>query len=200
MIITYSRSDTLGQALDPEAPALDLSRTETTCTASTYDVDGTHWMCTRAPHPGDDRHQAAQSLPGQSVPVVGLEWEYQYSVGEDTGGDVDEAAPVHSITVTVSFPDRAGGVDLENIRSSILDLFWEGDTDNVQLVASAAHDTAQTRDVLAELVGLAERGRADFEHQAGYGDYTAADVDAARVRWYQVQQLAAELTRHVPEG
>ncbi|ROQ30863.1 hypothetical protein EDF46_3371 [Frondihabitans sp. PhB188] len=41
MIITYSRSDTLGQAPDPEAPALDLSRTETTCTASTYDVDGT---------------------------------------------------------------------------------------------------------------------------------------------------------------
>jgi hypothetical protein len=200
MIITYSRPDTIGQDLDPEAPALNLSRTETTCTASTYDVDGTHWMCTRAPHPGDNRHQAAQAVPGQSVPVVGLEWEYQYSLGEDTGGDVDEAAPVQSITVTVSFPARATGVDLEKIRFAVLDLFWEGDADDVQLVASTAHDTARTRAAVAELVDLAKRRREDFEHQAGYGDYTAADINAARARWYGVQQLAAGLTRHVPQG
>ncbi|ROQ36810.1 hypothetical protein EDF46_3363 [Frondihabitans sp. PhB188] len=143
MIITYSRSDTLGQAIDPEAPALDLSPTETTCTASTYDVDGTHWMCTRAPHPGEDRHQATQALPGQSLPVVGLEWEYQYSLGEDTGGDVDESAPVHSITVTVSFPDRAIGVDVEKIRSAVPDLFWEGDADDVQVDLELIRLTAQ---------------------------------------------------------
>jgi hypothetical protein len=200
VIITYSRPDALGKALDPEAPALDPSRTETTCGASTYDVDGFSWSCTRAPHPGDDRHQGVRALPGQSTPVVGLEWEYQYSLGEDTGGDVDEAAPVHSITVTVSFPDRAIGVDVEKIRSSILDLFWEGDADDVQLVASTAHDTSQTRAAVAELVDLAQRGHEDFEHQAGYGDYTAADVDAARARWYAVQQFMAELSRHIPEG
>jgi len=200
MIITYSRPDTLGQALDPEAPALGLSRTETTCPASTYDVDGTHWMCTRAPHPGNDRHQAALGLPGQSVPVIGLEWEYQYSLGGNSGGDVDEAAPVQSLTVTVSFPDRAIGVDVEKIRSAVLDLLWEGDADDVQLVASTAHDIAQTRDAMAELVDLAQRGREDFEHQAAYGDYTAADVDAARARWHGVQQLTAELTRHIPQG
>lgn len=200
MIITYSRPGTIGQAIDPEAPALDLSNTGTTCSASTYDVARFSWSCTRAPHPGDDRHQGARALPGLSTPVVGLEWEYQYSSGEDAGGDVDEAAPVHSITVTVSFPDRAIGVDLEKIRSSVLDLFWEGDADDVQLVASSAHDTAQTRGALAELVDLAQRGHEDFEHQAGYGDYTAADVAAARTRWYQVQQLTAELTRHVPQA
>jgi hypothetical protein len=200
MIITYSRPDTLGQTLDPEAPALDLSNTETSCTVSTYDVDGTHWMCTRAPHPGNDRHQAAQAIPGQSTPLVGLEWEYQYSLGEDTGGGVDEAAPVHSVTVTVSFPHRAGGVDVEEIRSAVLDLFWEGDQEDVQLVASTAHDTEQTRDAVAELVALAERGREDFEHQAEYGDYTAADIDAARARLHGVQQFTAELTRHVPES
>ncbi|AMM22790.1 hypothetical protein AX769_21885 (plasmid) [Frondihabitans sp. PAMC 28766] len=75
MIITYSRPDTIGQALDPDAPALDLSNTGSTCGASTYDVDGFSWNCTRPPHPGDDRHQGARALPGQSTPVVGLEWE-----------------------------------------------------------------------------------------------------------------------------
>lgn len=35
MIITYSRPDTIGQDLDPEAPALDLSSTGATCGAST---------------------------------------------------------------------------------------------------------------------------------------------------------------------
>ena len=200
MIITYSRPDTLGQALDPEAPALDLSSTETTCTASTYDVDGTHWMCTRAPHQGDDRHQGARAVPGRTVPVIGLVWEYQYSFGGVAGGEADEAATVQSITVTVSFPARAIGVDVDKIGSAVLDLFWEGDADDVQLVASTAHDTAQTRDAVAELVDLAQRGHEDFEHQAGYGDYTAADVNEARARWYRVQQLTAELTRHVPQS
>ncbi|ARC58290.1 hypothetical protein AS850_14490 [Frondihabitans sp. 762G35] len=196
MILTYSRPDTLGQDLDPEALTLDLSSTGTTCSGSTYDVDGFSWSCTRAPHPGDDRHQGARALPCQDAPVVGLEWEYQYSLGKDTGGDLDEAAPVHSITVTVSFPDRAGGVDLEKIRCAVLDLFWEGDADDVQLVASTAH----TREAVAELVDLAQRGQEDFKHQAGYGDYTAADVDAARTRWHAVQQLTAEVTRHIPQS
>ncbi|ROQ30864.1 hypothetical protein EDF46_3372 [Frondihabitans sp. PhB188] len=50
---------------------------------------------------------------------------------------------MHSVTVTVSFPDRAGGVDLENIRSSILDLFWEGDADDVQVDLELIRLTAQ---------------------------------------------------------
>lgn len=200
MIINYQRPDTMAEGIDPEAPALDLSSTGKTCSASTYDVDGFSWNCTRAPHPGDDRHQGARALPGHGTPVVGLEWEYQYSLGEDTGGDVDEAAPVQSVTVTVSFPARAIGVDVEKISSAVLDLFWEGDADDVQIVASTAHDTAQTRDAVAELVDLAKRGHKDFEHQAGYGDYTAGDVDAARARWYAVQQFMAELARHVPES
>ncbi|AMM22791.1 hypothetical protein AX769_21890 (plasmid) [Frondihabitans sp. PAMC 28766] len=107
---------------------------------------------------------------------------------------------MHSITVTASFPERAIGVDLEKIRSAVLDLFWEGDADDVQLVASTAHNTAQTRAAVAELVDLAQRGHEDFEHQAGYGDYSPTDVDAARARWYAVQQLTAALTRHVPQA
>ncbi|ROQ30263.1 hypothetical protein EDF46_3576 [Frondihabitans sp. PhB188] len=200
MIISYQRPDTIGQGIDPEAPALDLSSSATTCGATTYDVAGVEWSCTRAPHPGQDTHQAAQAVTGQPVPVVGLAWGHQYATGENTGGEADEAAPVHSVTVTVSFPARAIGVDVEKIRSAVLDLFWEGDADDVQLVASTAHDVAETRAAVAELVDLAQRGHEDFEHQAGYGDYTAADGDAAHARWYAVQQLTAELTRHIPEG
>jgi hypothetical protein len=70
----------------------------------------------------------------------------------------------------------------------------------VQLVASTAHDTAQTRTAVAELVRHAERGHEDFEHQAGYADYTATDVNGARNRWYAVQQLTAELTRHTSQS
>jgi hypothetical protein len=95
---------------------------------------------------------------------------YTRFLTDPTGGDIDEAALVHSITVTVSFPERAIGVDVEKIRSAVLDLFWEGDADDVQLVASTAHDTAQTRNAVAELVDLAQRGHEGFEHQVGYGD------------------------------
>jgi hypothetical protein len=200
VIISYQRPATIGQGIDPEAPALDLSSSATTCGATTYDVAGVEWSCTRAPHPGEDEHQAAQAVTGQPVPVVGLVWGYQYATGEDAGGEADEAAPVHSVTVTVSFPARAIGVDVEKIRSAVLDLFWEGDAEDVQLVATTAHDVAQTREAVAELVDLATRGHEDFEHQAGYGDYSADDLDAARGRWYRAQQLAAELARHVPQA
>jgi hypothetical protein len=138
-------------------------------------------------------------VTGQPVPVVGLVWGYQYADEEQAGGEADEAAPVHSVTVTVSFPTRAIGVDVEKIRSAVLDLFWEGDADDVQLVASTAQDVAEARPAVVELVDLAQRGHDDFEHQAHYGDYSTADVDAARSRWAGVQQLTAELTRHVPQ-
>jgi hypothetical protein len=200
VIISYQRRDTIGPGIDPEAPALDLSSSATTCGASTYDVAGVQWSCTRAPHPGQDTHQAAQAVDAHSAPVVGLVWGYQYGTDEETGGEVDKAAPVHSVTVTVSFPDRAIGVDAEKICSAVLDLFWEGDAEDVQLVASTAHDVATTREAVAELVDLAQRGHEDFEHQAAYGDYSAEDVDAARGRWYRVQQLTAELTRHIPQS
>ena len=53
---------------------------------------------------------------------------------------------------------------------------------------------------MAELVDLAQRGREDLEHQAGYGDYTAADVDAIRAHRYAEQRLKVELTRHLPQS
>lgn len=46
---------------------------------------------------------------------------------------------------------------------------------------------------IAELIELAERGRADFTHQAAHGDYTAEDITAAETRWKAAQATAAAL-------
>ena len=135
MIISYQRPDTLGHALDSEAPDAALSVDGSECGAETIDIDGIQWRCTRAPHPGQDEHRAAYERDGDGPDgAVAIAWTYQYAGEDQTGGDTEAAAPVH--TVTVSFPDRACGVDAEKIRAAILDLFWEGDADDVQIIVS----------------------------------------------------------------
>lgn len=47
-----------------------------------------------------------------------------------------------------------------------------------------------------ELLSMAERGRADFEHQASYGDYTAEDRDEVDRRWTLAQAAAEALRTH----
>ncbi|MEA9985755.1 hypothetical protein [Subtercola sp. RTI3] len=107
------------------------------CGAETIDYDGTKWRCTRAPHPGQDEHRAAYGRDGDGPDgAVAIAWTYQYAEEDQTGRDTDSAAPVH--TVTVSFPDRTGGVDAEKIRTAILDLFWKGDADDIQIVVLTA--------------------------------------------------------------
>ncbi|RFA06414.1 hypothetical protein B7R54_18705 [Subtercola boreus] len=135
MIITYQRPDTIGHNLDPEAPDAAQSINGSECGAETIDTDGTEWRCTRAPHPGEDEHRAAYDRDGDGPDgAVAIAWTYQYADEDQTAEVTDNAALVH--TVTVSFPDRAGGVDAEKIRTAILDLFWEGDADDIQITVS----------------------------------------------------------------
>ena len=49
---------------------------------------------------------------------------------------------------------------------------------------------------IAELLSLAERGRADFEHQDSFGDYTAEDRAEADRRWTLAQAAADVLRTH----
>lgn len=49
---------------------------------------------------------------------------------------------------------------------------------------------------VAELLSMAERGRADFEHQASYGDYSAEDRATADHRWSLAQAAAEALRVH----
>lgn len=135
MIISYQRPDTLGHDVDPEAPEACRSVDGFECGAETIDIDGFQWRCTRALHPGQDEHRAAYERDGDGPDgAVAIAWTYQYAGCDQTDGDTDAAAPVH--TITVSFPDRACGVDAEKIRAVILDLFWEGDADDIQIIAS----------------------------------------------------------------
>ena len=143
MIITYQRPDTFApHQLDPNAPAADLSPTGAECGTTTFDVAGIQWHCTRAPHPGQDAHSATIA-PGSNGPTgaVAIAWTYQYATDEHDA-DTDEVPPAHSITITLSFPDRAArGIDTDAvIRTMInagLDHFWEGDLEDVKAESTA---------------------------------------------------------------
>jgi hypothetical protein len=137
VIITYERPDTLDpQQLDPEAPAADLSPTGHECGTTTYDVAGLEWHCTRAPHPGDDEHQAAFERGGEGPEgAVGFAWTYQYAT-DAPSDSIDHAAPTHGLTVTLRYPERAArGINSHELAASMiraaLDHFWEGDQDDV---------------------------------------------------------------------
>jgi len=144
MIITYERPGALDQQqLDPAAPDADLSPTGQQCGNTTYDVGGLEWHCTRAPHPGDDEHRAAFERNGEGPEgAVGFAWTYQYADDEPSDG-IDHAAPTHSLTVTLRYPERAGrGIDTESVAASMiraaLDHFWEGDHDDVTATTTSS--------------------------------------------------------------
>ena len=141
MIITYQRPDTLdAHQVDQDAPAADLSPTGAECGITTVDVIGIAWSCNRAPHPGQDEHRAAITAAGNG-PTGAIAWTYQYATDEQRG-DVDHAAPTQSITITLSFPDRAArGINtaamIRSMMNAGLDHFWEGDQDDVTASSTA---------------------------------------------------------------
>ncbi|TFD66291.1 MULTISPECIES: hypothetical protein [Cryobacterium] len=66
---------------------------------------------------------------------------YQYAT-DAQNGDVDHAAPTQSITITLSFPDRAAhGINAAALIRSMIDAglghFWEGDQDDVTATSTA---------------------------------------------------------------
>ena len=143
MIITYQRPNALDpHQLDQDAPDADFSPAGAVCGTTTVDTIGVPWSCSRAPHPGQDEHRATIAPAGNGpTGAVAIAWTYQYATDEQ-GGDVDQAAPAQSITITLSFPDRAArGINAAAmIRSMIdagLDHFWEGDQDDVTASSTA---------------------------------------------------------------
>lgn len=135
MLITYSRPDTIGHDVDPDAPAADLDPTGATCDASTYDVGGVPWRCTRRPGHTDDEHRAAFELHGDGpAGAVAFAWSYDWG-GAGYGPSSPE--PVHTVTVTVTFPESAAtGVDADRIAADVLSNFWECDHDHVRVAVT----------------------------------------------------------------
>lgn len=103
-------------------------------------------------------------------------------------------------------PDSYGRVDFDNEESrTVLTAYVEREADGYALHVHGLAEPlsvvvdgggrvvpvdAQLCDGIEELLSMAERGRADFEHQAAYGDYSAADKAAADRRWLLAQAVA----------
>ncbi len=137
MLITYSRPGTIGHDADPDAPAADLDPTGATCDASTYDVGGAPWRCTRRPghsatNDPDDEHRAAFERGGDGpAGAVAFAWQYEHG---GAGYGPSSSEPVHTVTVTVRFPESAGtGALADRIAADVLSNFWECDHDHVRV-------------------------------------------------------------------
>lgn len=63
----------------------------------------------------------------------------------------------------------------------------EGSLDPADFVST--NEAPERLDALQALCDLARRGRDDFLHQAGYGDYSPEDVDRAAEEWEAVSEL-----------
>lgn len=107
--------------------------------------------------------------------------------------------------------DTFGRVDFENDEASTIATAYvarEGDAhvlhvDNLSEALTVTTDHGRVLVLnedaaagVAELLSMAERGRADLEHQASYGDYSAEDRAAAGRRWGLAQAAAEVLRAH----
>jgi hypothetical protein len=140
VLTTYARPKTIGRQVDPAALAADLDPAGATCDASTYDEYGTARRCTRRPGHDDDEHRAVSSSDEDGpAGTVAFAWSYEWG-GAGYGPASPE--PIHTVTVTVTFPQSAIGVDADRITADVLANFWECDHDHVRVDVSSS-TTAQ---------------------------------------------------------
>jgi hypothetical protein len=141
VLITYSRPQGLDpQQLDSEAPAPDLDPTGYECEAETVDVLGTPWSCTRRRGHAEDEHRAVFGQLGDGpAEAVAIAWAYEHG---GAGYCPASPEPVHTITVTVTFPKSAStGVAADRIAADVLSSFWECDHDHVRVDVTSSTRT-----------------------------------------------------------
>ena len=136
MFITYERPDTLDMQHDPAAPAADLDPTGAECGATTYDVAGAEWRCTRQPGHVDDEHRAAFGIHGGGPGEVGFAWQYEWG---GAGHGPSSTEPMTTVTVTVRFPRSAWTNEElpEHIADEVRSVFWECDHDDITVATTA---------------------------------------------------------------
>jgi hypothetical protein len=137
MHITYERPTTIGEQIDPAAPAADLDPTGAECAATTYDVGGFEWHCTRRPNHTDDEHRAAFDVHGGGpTGAVAFAWQYEWGGAGPGPASTD---PMTTVTVTVSFPSTAWTNEQlpDAIADEIRSVFWECDHDDVTVATTA---------------------------------------------------------------
>lgn len=137
MLITYERPDTLDMQRDPAAPAADRDPTGAECGATTYDVGGAEWRCTRRPGHADDEHRAAFEIHGGGpTGEVAFAWQYEWG---GAGHAPSSTEPMTTVTVTVRFPQTAWTNEQlpEHIAEEVRSVFWECDHDDVEVTVTA---------------------------------------------------------------
>jgi len=137
MHITYERPTTIGEQIDPAAPDADLDPTGAECAATTNDVGGLEWRCTRRPNHTDDEHRAAFDVHGGGpTGEVAFAWQYEWG---GAGHGPSSTEPMTTVTVTVSFPSTAWTNEQlpDAIADEIRSVFWECDHDDVTVATTA---------------------------------------------------------------
>lgn len=144
MIITYERpSDLHDKDTDPQAPAADMAPSADVdpcvpvCGATTYDVAGTHWTCTRPPQHDDDEHRAVfDRYHGGPVGQVAIAWAYDWG---GAGHGPSSTTPMTTVTVTVRFPSTAWTNEQlpDHIAEGVRMAFWECDHDDIEVTTTA---------------------------------------------------------------
>lgn len=144
MFITYERPTHLtDEQTDPQAPAADMAPGADVdprvpvCGATTYDVAGTRWTCTRNPGHPDDEHRAVfDRYHGGPVGQVAFAWQYEWG---GAGHGPSSTTPMTTVTVTVSFPSTAWTNEQlpDAIADEVRSVFWECDHDDITVTAIA---------------------------------------------------------------
>ena len=144
MFITYERPAHLGdEQTDPNAPAPDIAPGADVdprvhvCGATTHDVGGTRWTCTRRPGHDDDEHRAVfDRYHGGPVGHVAIAWQYEWG---GAGHGPSSTEPMTTVTVTVRFPQTAWTNEQlpEHIAEEVRSVFWECDHDDVEVTTTA---------------------------------------------------------------
>lgn len=142
MFITYERPDHLAdEQTDPQAPSADMAPGADVdprvpvCGASTYDVAGTAWACTRNPGHADDEHRAVfDRYHGGPVGQVAFAWQYEWG---GAGHGPSSNVPMTTVTVTVSFPSTAWTNEQlpDAIADEVRSVFWECDHDDIAVTS-----------------------------------------------------------------
>jgi hypothetical protein len=120
--------------------------------------------------------------------ITGKENRRPAEAGDYGRVDFDDDA---SCTIATAYIAREGGAHVLHVDSLSDALTITTDHGHVLVLDE------NTAAGIAELLSLAERGRADFEHQAGYGDYAPEDRADADRRWSLALAAAEALRPHI---
>jgi len=113
MRIIYARPDHLDdEQIDPAAPPADMAPNADVdprvpiCGATTHDVDGDRWTCTRTPeHPDDEHRSVFDRYRGGPVGQIGLAWRNEPDTAPPSGLRDTGTEPPFTLAQTLTWTE-----------------------------------------------------------------------------------------------